>query len=209
MIPALLMVSLMTFPIEEINAVNKECYDHQADRWLRFPFSDFLPDWVKRYSDPKQGVRALDIGSGNGVFAKWLQEEGFNILCIDPSDEMCRRSRAKGLKTIQTTLQEFQEKETFDSIFAICSLLHIPKADWPAQIDKIACLLNGGGTFFLALREGATEGYEEQQTGYPRFFSNFEEKEVLNYLEQRFDLLDFRRSMGQADYLIFALRKKP
>lgn len=196
----------MTYPIDEINAVNKDCYDHQADRWLRFPFKEILPKWVKHYQP--QGAKALDIGSGNGHFAKWLQENGFEVLCLDPSTEMAQRCRAKGLKTIETTLQDYREKETFDAIFAICSLIHIPKKEWPAEIDKIASLLNQGGYFYLALIEGKGEGYFEQEFEFPRFFSYFQREEVLEYLKERFELLEWKRVTGQTNYLLFALSRK-
>ena len=200
MISALLSVALMTFPIDEINAVNKKCYDRQADRWLRFPFRDFLPAWIDEHT--KQGT-VLDIGAGNGTLAKWLQENGYQVLCLDPSDEMVRRCRAKGLKTIQATIQEYREKRQFDSIFAILSLILVPKAEWPAQVEKIRSLLSERGTFYLAVIEGESEAFEGEEC--PRFFSYFQKEEVLDLLSEKFELLDFRRS---SDYLIFALRKK-
>lgn len=121
MIPILaILCSMLT--TQEINAINQRCYDSQADYWLHFPFEDFLPTWIQKYHNPKLGMRVLDIGSGNGVLAQWLKDNHFDVLCIDPSSEMIRRCKKRGLKTIQTTIQDFESKDTYSSIFAILSL---------------------------------------------------------------------------------------
>lgn len=198
----------MLFSTPEINELNQKCYDAQADRWLRFPFQSVLPGWVKAYAVPG---RALDIGSGNGVFAAWLKENGFAVLCLDPSSEMTKRCRAKGLEALQTTIQEFDAKESFSSVFAILSLIHVPKQEFSAQAEKIAALLPSGGTFFLALIEGFSEEVKEQETGYPRFFSTFQKEEALKYFSPYFDLVDFLRTPStntSTPCLLFALKKK-
>jgi len=194
---------------EEINEINKRCYDNQADRWQRFPFVEFLPEWVLTYHNPEIGNRALDIGSGVGNFAAWLSEEGFDVLCLDPSDEMVRRCSQRNLNILQTTIQEYDRKEPFSLICDICSLIHVPKRDIPAQIEKIAALLPKDGIFILTAIEGTTEGLVETDSDYPRFFSTFTEEEVLALTAKYFSLLDFRRHIGYGErvYLAFAFRR--
>lgn len=198
----------MLLSTPEINELNQKCYDAQADRWLRFPFQSILPGWVKAYAIPG---RVLDIGSGNGVFAAWLKENGFDVLCLDPSLEMTRRCREKGLETVQTTIQEFHSQESFSSVFAILSLIHVPKAELPLQAEKIAALLPSGGMFFLALIEGSAEEVKEKETGYPRFFSTFQKEEALGYFSPYFEEIDFLRTPStntSTPCLLFALKKK-
>lgn len=198
----------MLFSTPEINELNQKCYDAQADRWLRFPFQSVLPGWVKAYAVPG---RALDIGSGNGILAGWLKENGFDVLCLDPSLEMVSRCRAKGLETVEGTIQEFEAQKTFSSVFAILSLIHVPKSEFPAQAEKIASLLPSGGTFFLALIEGSSEEVREQETGYPRFFSTFQKEEALGYFRPYFDLLEAMETAStntSTPCLLFALKKK-
>lgn len=214
MIPILTsaMLCSMNFSTQEINALNQRCYDEQADRWLRFPLGDLLPIWIQQYHNPNLGMRALDIGAGNGILAQWLKENQFDVTCIDPSPEMVRRCREKGLKAVQSTIQDFDEKEAYSSVFAILSLLHVPKADLPAQIEKIAALLPEGGTFFLALIEGSAEEIYEHETGFPRFFATYQEEEVISLLEKHFELIDFRKSHRAkgdklSEYLAFVFRR--
>jgi 2-polyprenyl-3-methyl-5-hydroxy-6-metoxy-1,4-benzoquinol methylase len=205
--PAILMACDMT--TEEIDAINKRCYDNQANRWQRFPFAEFLPEWVLQYQNREAGLRALDIGSGVGNFALWLSEEGFNVLCLEPSDEMVRRCSERNLTVLQTTIQDYQDKASFGLITAICSLIHVPKRDFPPQIEKIAALLPSGGIFMLAMIEGSSEGLLETDSEFPRFFSTYSQEEIIEATATYFSLLDFRRHIGSNGraYLVFALKK--
>jgi len=114
---------------------------------------------------------------------------------------MARRCRKRGLKTLQSTLQDFKPEVEFHLISAICSLVHVPKEDCPAEIEKIAGCLAPRGLFLLALIEGEGEGIEEQETGFPRFFARYREKEILSLLEKKFELLEFGKGTtpGEVD----------
>lgn len=120
-----------------INALNKKCYDAQADQWNRFPFADFLPIAIQRSFPEPRGKKALDIGSGTGKFAAWLKNQGFDVHCLDPSDEMVKRCQKLGLTVSQATLQEFTTTETYDLVTAILSLIHVPKNEIQEQLTKI------------------------------------------------------------------------
>ncbi len=197
---------------DEINRINRHCYDNQADRWQRFPFKDVLPQWVLAYHDALSlGNRVLEIGSGTGAFANWFNENGFAVLCLDPSAEMVRRCQKKGLPTLQMTFQEYNGTERFAMISAILSLLHIPKNEFAIQIAKIASFLSPNGTFILGMIEGSTEGLIEEETGYPRFFSTYSKQEILEATNPYFSLLDCHTTYGSegVTYLafIFCLNK--
>lgn len=87
-------------------------------------------------------MRALDIGSGTGRLAEWLQENGFKVLCLDPSTEMVKRCRSKNLTTEQTTIQNFHTDQIFGLITAVLSLIHVPKKDMSSQLNRITNWLN-------------------------------------------------------------------
>lgn len=76
---------------QAINALNQRCYDARADYWDRFPFADFLPPAIQRTFPSPKGKKALDIGSGTGKLALWLKNQGFDVICLDPSNEMVKR----------------------------------------------------------------------------------------------------------------------
>lgn len=197
-----------TLTTEEIDAINKRCYDINADYWHRLPFADFLPQWIIEFHNPAAGYQALDIGSGTGLLAGWLKKSGFDVLCIDPSDEMVRRSRELGLETIQSTLQQFSTERKFGLIIAVLSLIHVSKHEMRCQIKRIANWLVPGGTFALAMIEGKGEGVGENKSSYPRYFSYYTKEEILNLRSEDFECLACRKTGAPISYLVFIFRKK-
>jgi len=132
---------------ENILKVNNECYNHYADFWDRFPFPNAIPEALKKYYQPSLGTKVLDIGSGTGVLARWLKDQNFNVLCIDPSIEMVTRCQKKGLNTIKSTFQDFNSAEKFSVIFAILSLIHVPKKGIQPPVGENLRFIGAGRPF--------------------------------------------------------------
>lgn len=206
--PYMEMVYQMPEKRDRIDKVNQECYDNCASYWDRFPFPNILPKMIAKYYDGKLGNRVLDVGSGTGKLAKWLDDMGYDVLCIDPSPEMVRRCTEKGLKTLQSSIQEYQPEGQFSMIFAILSLIHVPKGEYSAQIKKLADAMPANGILFLAMIEGKEEGIFEGGK-YPRFFAYYTPEEILSKTAPYFTKLDYQyEGYGNIGYLVFALKKK-
>lgn len=187
--------------------LNRRCYNAVPDRWLRFPFPDRLPEWIETHL---KGTRILEIGPGAGILAEWLQGQGKTVECVEPSEEMARRCKARSLTVVQATFQDYPLQGTFDAVIAICSLVHVPKTEIRAQIGKIASCLPPGKMFFLAMIEGVGEGLEETETDFPRFFARYQKEELLALVEKDFSLLEFGKGTTpctKRTYLLFALRR--
>ena len=193
----------------QLDALNQHCYDNCYQLWDRFPFPEVLPHWIMNDHDPTLGQRVLDIGSGTGQLALWLQNQGFDVLCLDPSPVMVKCCRSKGLPCLQTTFQDYQNTKPFSIVLAILSFIHVPKKEWKEQLSKVANLLPPKGLFILALIEGEKEAIQVTSTNFSRFFAYFNREEVLKLTENEFELLNFHSypSSGNS-YLLFALRKR-
>lgn len=191
--------------IDELNVL---CYNAKADYWDRLPFADILPKQIILNHNPSVGMNALEIGSGTGMLAEWLVERGFIVTCIDPSDEMVKRCRAKKLKTIKTTIQNFNTEEKFGLVTAILSLIHVPRNEIKAQLKRIASWLNPCGTFALAMIDGEGEGIAEQDSHYPRYFSYYSRQEILDLMKDDFDKVFENKIVGPVTYHLFIFRKK-
>lgn len=202
------MDSAEHIPTSSIEALNAQCYNARADDWDRLPFAAYLPNQVLAMHHPAAGKRALDIGSGTGMLADWFAKQGFEILCLDPAQEMVLRCRAKGLNTLQTSLQNFSCNEKFGLIVAVLSLIHIPKREIPEQFKRITEWLNPNGTLVLAVIEGQGEGIGEKNSRFPRYFSYFTRQEIFDLTQKNYDCVFEKRVSGPITYLVFIFRKK-
>ncbi|MPZ49359.1 MAG: methyltransferase domain-containing protein [Dehalococcoidia bacterium] len=137
----------------------------------------------------------LEVGSGPGVHGRFFQDEGLNVTCTDLSPEHVRLCREKGLKAeVMDFLSLDFGSRTFDAVFALNCLLHVPHADFVAALMKIHSVIKPGGLFYLGQYGGinseavsASDSYEPK-----RFFAFFTDDELCRQAAEVFELVDFR-----------------
>ena len=82
---------------------------------------------------------------------------------------------------------------SFDAVYALNCLLHVPNADLPEVLAAIRDVLVPGGLFFLGVYGGAPfEGDSPEDWHDPfRFFSFRADDQMREYVRECFDILDF------------------
>ena len=124
--------------------------------------------------DGKQ--RLLEIGAGTGHDSAFFRDEGLDVVCTDLSPAMVERCRAKGLTAYVMDFLHFDfPPQSFDAVYALNCLLHVPKTDLPAVLNRIAILLRPNGLFFYGVYGGQEwEGLvDADRSPGRRFFSYF------------------------------------
>lgn len=82
----------------------------------------------------------------------------------------------------------------FDCIYAINTLLHVPKNDLSKVLNEIDISLNEKGLFYMGLYGG-----EDKETGFiksdvsdaPRFFAFHSEEFLRSVVREHFDVISF------------------
>ena len=131
----------------------------------------------------RQGALVLDLGCGGGVASSYLAQRGCVTVSADLSGEMVRACRRSGLgNVVQLDLEDLPfARQAFDAVWAHTSLIHVPKERLARALEGVARVLKPGGTLFVALREGGSQGYEGQP-GTERWFSNYGADEFAQHL---------------------------
>jgi SAM-dependent methyltransferase len=142
------------------------------------------------------GTRLLEVGAGTGQDSAAFQREGFAVVAVDLSPGMVEHCRAKN---IEAHVMDFLHLDfpagSFDAVFAMNCLLHVPNHDLPAVLAAIRALLRSGGLFFVGVYSGAqsSEGpIAQDQHEPPRFFSWRTDEQLLDFTTAAgFEVVDF------------------
>lgn len=139
----------------------------------------------------------LEIGAGAGKDSLFFQENGLNLKCIDLSPELVKICRQKGLdaQVMDMTTLSFP-KESFDVVYALNSLLHIPKKDLPIVLKNIQNVLKLNGLFYMGVYGSETESehiWENDSYIPKRFFAFYSDEYLQEITTQYFELVSFKK----------------
>jgi SAM-dependent methyltransferase len=135
----------------------------------------------------------LEIGAGTGQDSVYFQDEGLDVVAVDLSPEMVARCRAKGLEAYARDFLHLGfEPKSFDAVYAMNCLLHVPNADLAEVLRTVRAVIKPGGLFFAGQWGGeSSEGllpgdhYEP-----PRFFSFRTDREIFDFARESFEVVD-------------------
>lgn len=174
---------------------NRETYEKYAAEFeenTRTYLQNYLLSDISLFLQNLKGNRILDVGSGPGRDAIFLKSKGLNPVCIDISSSMISLCKEKGLEVYIMDLENITLREaSFDGIWAYTSLLHVPKKAMPNVLKKFHSLLKKKGILYLGMKEGAFEGFHEDQR-YPntkRFSALYKDEDLRKLLAEKFELL--------------------
>jgi ubiquinone/menaquinone biosynthesis C-methylase UbiE len=155
-------------------------YDALAPRfgkWLAEiegdPWERFVEELVDRVPD---GGRLLDLGCGSGTKTRRLSER-FEVVGVDISEEQLRLAHAevRDATFLQADVTELDlPAESFDAVAAFYSIVHVPRAEHVALLQKIRSWLKPGGHFLASLSHVGGTDWTEQWLGVEMFFSGFD-----------------------------------
>jgi len=136
----------------------------------------------------------LEIGAGTGKDSLYFQEHGLKVVCIDLSPEMVKLCKEKGLSAKEMDFGNLQfAPNSFDAVYALNCLLHLPKNELPSVLRTINSILKSNGLFYLGLHGGIDkeEVWEEDSYEPKRFFSFYEDEHLKRVLRDVFEIYSF------------------
>ena len=139
----------------------------------------------------------LELGAGPGKDAEFFRDNGLRVVCTDLSPEMVALCRSKGLtaRVMDIANVDFPPG-TFDAVYALNCLLHLPARELPGALRGIRAVLKPGGLLYLGLYGGRDqEGVWEDDPYEPkRFFSFHTDERLREIVADSFDVHSFRRT---------------
>ncbi len=145
---------------------NAECYAAETF------FADMSEQYQRFLPLLKKGAKILDVGSGSGRDACYIQKHGYQVTALEPSKNLCREIRKVFSGEIECSdIQNYQPAERYDGIWACASLIHLQEEEILCFFEKIELLLKANGIIYISGKNGIPTGKAEDG----RYFLEFSE----------------------------------
>ena len=183
---------------EDVIPTLKQAYDNHAGERNTADLADWKIVECEHFLAllQSEGKRSLlEIGAGPGHFGAFFRDRGLDVTCTDLSPEMVRLCREKGLAAhVMDFLRLDFPPASFDAVFALNCLLHVPSADLDRVLAAVQRLLRPGGLFFYGVYGGHSfEGvWPEDHHDPKRYFVFYPDDELRRRVAERFDEVSFR-----------------
>jgi len=109
-----------------------------------------------RHAGIGTGSDILEIGFGEGALLDWAAERGFRTAGVETLPELVERARGRHRVQLGTIQSVDLADASFDAVFAIDVLEHIPKDQLRGTLEHIARILRPGGAFVARFPNGAS-----------------------------------------------------
>ena len=205
------------------NDSSTECWERVADEWVGHADSNdyrnqlLMPLTLRMLGDVS-GQRILDLGCGEGGYARELARRGAAVVGVDGSERLIavarQRTAATGLdgKYVCANASRMEEiaSGTFDLVLAAMSLMDVE--DYPGAVAEAHRVLRAGGELLMSITHPCfmppVSHWVKDQAGQARFFAvdrYFDRGGWEERITPRFTAPVIRRHRPLEDYVTAAL----
>jgi SAM-dependent methyltransferase len=158
---------------------------------------------------PKQ-ADVLELGAGQGSVARPIVAAGHRYVGVDISAEQVRRAREL-VPEAEFRHGDAIELElgvdSLDAVIALYTFNHLPRAELPTLLSRIAASLRVGGYLLATFGRSGREGVEDDFLGVPMFFGSYPDDETQELLLsagfelERVEVVSIEEPEGPASFL--------
>ncbi len=130
------------------------------------------------------GATILEIGSGTGRDAQWLEAQGFRVIRTEASAGLRDYLRRQGHTVLPLNVLTDDMHQQFAMIHANAVLLHFTPTQLTQALQRLHRWLAPGGVFTCSVKHGQGQGWESEKLGQPRFFSYWTTEDFVDQLRQ-------------------------
>lgn len=194
-----------------MNDKTLDYYNQNANTFFEGTVSVNFKEVQDKFLKVLPGKKILDFGCGSGRDTKYFLDNGYDVIAIDGSIELCKKaSEYTGIEVKHMLFQELNDKDTYDGIWACSSILHLNKEELKPVLLKMIDALKKHGIIYTSFKYGDFEG---ERNG--RYFSNFTIESFKEYvqdistiqIEEYWLSGDVRKGREKEQWLNLILRK--
>lgn len=118
---------------------------------------------------------ALELGSGPGVDADYLESSGVRIIRSDGAAAFVEMMRSRGQMAHQLDVRRAELGGPYDGVLANAVLLHLTRPQLIDVLRRVRSAVRAGGVFAITVKERDGEEWTTSKVGRPRYFTYWRE----------------------------------
>lgn len=162
--------------------------------------------------------KIFEIGSGEGLNAKYIQDLGFDVTASDTATAFIEATKNQGVKTIRFDVMEDSFPEKYRGVFCWRVFVHFTESDILFALKKIYEALDENGIFIFNAINRETKGISEEwvdftgeyHMGVERYYHYFLQEELDRIISQtKFKIQSVHKEGGDNNdkWLVYILKK--
>jgi len=190
-----------------------ETYDGHVQDYVAGTHHDVsgdLKEWLDNFlAQLPEGTEILEIGSGFGRDADYIESKGFKVRRTDGSQGFVDYLRQQGHHADLVNLLKDDMPSGVQAVLAQAVFLHFTEQELQAVLQKVFHSLAPGGLLAFSMKEGAGEAWTDAKLGAPRYFRYWQEAELREMVDAAgFKTLSISRYTSRsADWLQVIAKK--
>ncbi len=130
-------------------------------------------------------AKILEIGSGTGKTADYIEAKGYRVERTDASQGFIdfQQRHGKAVRFLNLLTDDDLGGDDYDLIYAEAVLLHFTDAEVRQALPKVLQALKPGGSFAFSLMEGTGEEITDRKIGQKRYFKYWQEDAIKQDLQ--------------------------
>lgn len=155
-----------------------------------------------------QGAEVLEIGSGPGREAVFLEQRGLVVHRSDATPAFVTRLREQGHEARVLDVRRDELGGPYDAVLANAVLLHLDRSDVEQVLTRLREATRPGGLLALTLKEGDGEAWSTAKLGRPRWFVYWREDDLRTVLARAgWAVVDLQHVEGRHEPWLYALAR--
>jgi threonyl-tRNA synthetase len=166
-----------------------ETYNNNLDKYIakaNFAVDGIKKNWIdETLQKLNKDSAILEIGSGLGIDADYIESNGFKVNRTDYSQSFIDYQKSKGKEIGQYNALGKATKKQYDLVFADAVLLHFNDQEFDNALININQSLAENGLFAFTLKKGEGSQMIVDKMESPRYFKFWQKDELENILAQK------------------------
>lgn len=139
------------------------------------------------------GCSILELGCGGGDDSAYMLALGFNVTPTDGSPELAYQARKRlGVPAKVLKFDQIIDRNKFHAVWANACLLHVPRRNLEAVLQRIERSLKPGGLFYASYKTGKQEGRDK----FGRYYNYPSPEWLRQAYGSIWSLVEFKNLMG-------------